>query len=242
MPTETVVPIAATGSGGGRSDLIVARVEDPFMPGEPWQTPADVKVGPYVYVRVIAGVPAGTTSVAALNLGYSAIALGRVDLPANTGTVTQAMIVDLRRVANPRRERLVITVNPGQRYDLTATTFTGPWTNASGSVEVPPWAAKAIIRTSIGGVVVTSGVAWGQIRARLGTLTTQATRWDDTATGDGNRRFWRDADTLSVPSALRGTTQTVTLEANRAAGSTAGVYADTSSSLDFDIEFVEAPA
>lgn len=95
-----MVAIAATGSAGGRSDLIVAQVEDPNMAGEPWQTPTNPAVGPYIFTRVIPNVPAGTTSLRPLGYsGRSAIVLARVDLPASTGTVTASMITDLRELA-----------------------------------------------------------------------------------------------------------------------------------------------
>lgn len=97
---DDTVAIAATGSSGGRSDLIIARVEDPTISGEPWQTPDPVETGPYIYPRVIANVPSGTRSVHELGLGYSAITLARVDIPASTGAITQAMIKDLRPICN----------------------------------------------------------------------------------------------------------------------------------------------
>ncbi|MER7164491.1 hypothetical protein ABT336_00210 [Micromonospora sp. NPDC000207] len=243
ITSDEQVAVAATGSGSGRSDLVVLRVEDPYMLGEPWQDPEDPAVGPYVFPRLISGVPNTTRTVTQLGLGYSAIPLARIDLPPSTGTITDGMIVDLRRVANPRRERVVVTGNPTVVYNLTATAWvSAPWTNVQPAVDVPAWAVRAIVRTSINGVSMTTGNAWGGLRARVGSVTTQGTSWDEQIETTKDRGFWRDSDTIAIPAAMRGTTQTVSLEAYKNSGSTSTVSADTATSLDFDIEWVEAAA
>ncbi|MEV0267725.1 hypothetical protein AB0H43_03035 [Hamadaea sp. NPDC050747] len=242
--SEDTVPIAATGSGSGRSDLVVARVEDPWLAGEPWPDPVDPTVGPYIFTRVISGVPSTTKTVTELGLGYSAIPLARIDIPASTGTITAGMIVDLRKVANPRRERSVFTVNPGATNTLTSTAFTAWPSAASWSVAVPSWATKAIVRASIGGVNMAVGIAHGEIRVSLGTVTTQGTGYDETVPTGAvlDRKFWRCADTVTIPSAMQGTTQTLRIEGYRASGATASVAADTASSCEIDIEFIEVAA
>lgn len=170
LPLEDTLEIPATGSEGGRSDLIVARVEDPFVPGASWQDPADPAAGPYVFTRRIPNVSATTKTVAELDLGYSAIALARIDIPASTGTITDEMITDLRKVAFPRRERIL---RAGQ---LTAST-TDPldadveeaWPNPSVMdwyVDIPEWATEANIVMTWGGVAY-SGNFLGWVWARL---------------------------------------------------------------------------
>ncbi len=99
VTSQDEVETTPTGSGGGRTDLVIIRVENPYPSGESWPTPSDVKNGPYVFTRIIEGVPANTTSVKQLNLGYSAIAVARINFPPSTSTVSQAMITDLRPVA-----------------------------------------------------------------------------------------------------------------------------------------------
>src|SRR4051812_43725829 len=73
LPSEDVVTTNANGGAALRSDLVVARVENPFISGEPWALPSDVTVGPYIFTRVIQGVPANTITLDALNLGYTGI-------------------------------------------------------------------------------------------------------------------------------------------------------------------------
>jgi hypothetical protein len=250
LPSEdSGVSVPPTGAGAGRSDLVVARVEDPFLPGEPWADPSDPKVGPYIYTRVIPNVPSSTTSVAGLGLGYSAIALARIDLPATTGTVTDAMIVDLRKIANPRRERAVFTTTQGSSQALSSASFVS-WPSAgSWSVTIPGWATQAIIRGNVGGVPIpalsstAAGTVYGQLRASLGGTATNWTPWDETVPAGANvdRKFWACADTITIPAAARGTTATIRLEALRSGGNV-NPTADARTSATIDVEFVEGVA
>lgn len=127
VTVQDEVATTPTGSGSGRSDLVIIRVENPG-PGETWAIPADVKNGPYVFTRIIEGVPGNTTTVKQLNLGYSAIAIARIDLPPSTSTVQQAMITDLRSLAT----------DGGQRIDPVRTDGGTPAPSSGGGVIAPP--------------------------------------------------------------------------------------------------------
>jgi len=93
--STTDVSVTATGSGAGRVDLVIARIDDPHYGGT---IPADVTVGPYDRLDIIQNVAAGSTDIPA-GLAYPAIALARLDIPASTATITTSMITDLRKVA-----------------------------------------------------------------------------------------------------------------------------------------------
>lgn len=95
------IAIPASGSAGSRTHLVVVRVENPYISGEPWAAPSDIENGPYIYPRVIQDVPIGTRSVHELGLAFSAITLARITVPANTATITGSMLTDLRSVVNP---------------------------------------------------------------------------------------------------------------------------------------------
>lgn len=239
LPTQDTVSIAATGSGAGRSDLIVARVEDPWLAGEPWADPADATVGPYVFTRVIQGVAAGTTTVTGLGLGYSAIPLARIDIPASTGTITSGMIVDLRAVANPRRERRLLNYYPSSANDLTASGFTTWPSIASTSIAVPAWAAGAIVRATVASSALITASAVGQLRVNLGGVTTQASGIDQNYTGSASRFETVVGGTLAISAAMRGTNQVVKLEGLRSSG-TGAFRADSATSAFIDVEFFEA--
>src|SRR5690606_27022540 len=120
-----VIPITPTDAGGGRSDLIVVRVENPFLAGESYDLPDEPEEGPYTYVRVIQGVPSGTSDYYELEPGQygnvlvspydSVITLARLDLPASTGTVQQSHLTELRSIAEPggtRHGENTIEMNP----------------------------------------------------------------------------------------------------------------------------------
>lgn len=239
MATQDTVSIAATGSGSGRSDLVVARVEDPWLSGEPWPDPTTPATGPYIFTRVIPNVPSTTTTVTGLNLGYSAIPLARIDIPASTATITQAMIVDLRRIANPRRERRLFTASPTAEQNLTAASYAA-WPSAtSWSVAVPSWATQVKIAVTLASIQGLNANTYGTVRAKLGSLFTQHVVYDlDIASGGSVRTTLAVGDTLSVPSALRGTTQTLSMEGLRSSG-TGNLQADLATTVIADVEFVE---
>lgn len=110
---ETTATIGKTGSGGGRSDLVILRIENPYVSGSgPWTVPADAVYGPYAYVRVIEGVSDDVWDVAQYNATWSAITLARIDRGANTNVVTQDDITDLRSIAQLGGTRTVVIENP----------------------------------------------------------------------------------------------------------------------------------
>ncbi|MFD0555297.1 hypothetical protein ACFQ0X_43565, partial [Streptomyces rectiviolaceus] len=96
-----IVNIAATG-GTGRSDMLILRVQDSNYEGD--KTPSTS-----AFFEIVPNVSSSATTVPS---GYSAIPLARIDIPASTATITNAMIKDLRKVANPRRERILYPFYP----------------------------------------------------------------------------------------------------------------------------------
>lgn len=105
--TARFVPLSDVPSSGPRTDLIIARVENPYA-GEPttW-TPVDPEDGPYRRFLAVEGVGSGISSVLAWNNTWSAIPIARVTRPANTGNVLQSHITDLRSLADLGGDRLV---------------------------------------------------------------------------------------------------------------------------------------
>ncbi|URQ05006.1 minor tail protein [Arthrobacter phage Iter] len=249
-PTTDTVTIAATGSGSGRTDLIVAQIEDPYMAGEPWQEPSNPKIGPYVYTRVISNVPAGTTRLQDV-AGYSgrtAITLARVTLPASTGTVTAGMITDLRKLARPRTERRMTTVFPaGARTagNKLPTSSYGPWPLTSAqrpAVQVPEWATRIDIAVHMSGVLFMKGTAADTvagIRTAFGTTTPaeNGILIQDAEDADG-RYHYTLVGTHAIPASMRGTTQYIEPQGVRTSG-TGNWYADYQSSIIVDWQFSE---
>ena len=249
--SETEVAIEATGSAGSRTDLIVARIDDPTYQGGAFD-PLTFEAARF---EVIRGVPAATRTAAELGLSYPAIALARVTLPASTGTVTAGMITDLRKLAQPRRER-VLYVHPlvqddGQQ-ELTATSIEGQyWPRVTTwRVDVPEWAQRVRVVGNIGGVLLraSGGNAWGRIWVRIGGMSdpdgfnSQETSWDLPANAVGNvREAWMFGDDHSIPVGMRGRDVTLAMR-GRIIGrdnNASRPLADSLSVLSLDLEFYE---
>lgn len=244
--TEDVVPVTANGPGATRYDLVIARVEDPQYP--PWTAPADPKVGPYIKTHIVTGVSASTVNARTLNLGYPAIALARLAIPASTATITQAMITDLRKVARPRRERYMrTTALTTEDTDSLGTYPPGEvWPDASGlwTMDIPEWATSARIQAVWSQVVIPIGSnRFGGLWVRLGsstTVDTQKVAFDTRPATNTTRSTWIVADDIAIPTALRGTTAPTKLWGDLNASSTGPfIYLDKYSSISLDIEFLE---
>lgn len=165
---EEVPTSPSSSTPGGRSDLVVMRVEDPFAAGSPWPEPApeDIATAQYIYIRVISGVPAGTTSLQSVpgHENDTAVALARIDFPPSTGTVTSGMIKDLRKVAQPRRADAYIARKVPTGSSGTANNVIGQWqvfppNLTGGQVVVPEWATWVELQAEWSGVWAGPGVA-----------------------------------------------------------------------------------
>lgn len=257
MSTEEVLAISATSSGAGRNDLIIARVEDPFMAGEPWSAPADPTVGPYIFTRVVPNVPASAiaspeaASAYLVAQGYSAIPLAGLTIPASTGTITADLIKDLRFIARPRRKRLQFTTTPPGNQGLFSSIYVNWPSYANKTVAVPAWPAQAVITVQMGGVQSYAGATYGRLRARLGVsgasvgttvVYTREAGFDvnTPAINNVDRAAYIWGDTLTIPAALRGTVQPFELE-GRKDGGDAVIEANPLTSIIMDIEFIEVP-
>ncbi|MEU5978440.1 hypothetical protein [Streptomyces sp. NPDC047315] len=246
LPTLDTIAIPGT-STSARSDLIVARIENPYSYGETWPTPSDPKTGPYIYTRVISGVPATTTSVRQINPSQSAITLARIDIPANTSSITQGMIKDLREMANPRRQRQVrymhgLRTGGDQVGDIKHPTWEEFPQGCNWPIEIPPWATHATIIAHWAGLAqVNPANSYGFLRARLGAQATPLTNFDCDWAGTAQRFTFIGGGAISIPEQIRGTVQNGVLEGSGRPGYTGTLLADAGSTMFFDVEFVEAP-
>jgi hypothetical protein len=230
------VPITATGSGGGRSDLIIAQVKDPTFPGSPWQD-TDPPWSP----QVVSGVTSGTTDVPS---GITGVALARIDIPVSTSAITQAMITDLRQMLSPRQQRSIFTgtITGATTYALSSASYATWPTPASWSVYVPPWAGRVIAVATVSGAKCAVGSTFGRIRWNIGGIVSAGAGYDlSVPSGANYDRFTViNADQGAIPSAIRGTTITAAIEGIKS-GTDQSLTADANTSMSLDIEFVEAP-
>lgn len=218
--TESRLDVPATG-GSTRSDLVVVRVEDPQY--SPWSAsaPAPADAPDYQYVKpfLVPNVPNTTTLASQLNLGYSAVELARLDIPPGTTTITSGMIVDLRKLAQPRRQSFI------QRYNGPdgTTAFTDSplaWTRfppasqiGLASIPVPAWATRARVRAFVSGVQVVDGGIHGWLRYKLsGGVPSTDIYTDTTVMAEGSPGYGRVnteiSSEITIPPGMRGRTIT----------------------------------
>lgn len=264
LPSEDVIAIEPTGGGSGRSDLIIARVENPYISGEPWGTPGDVAKGPYIFTRVVSNVAPTVTSVHSLNLGYSAITLARVDIPPSTGTVIGSMIKDLRTLVNQGTggtqppagggdgtDGDPVVVCPGGSGDdgdnddgdklpVTQTTLVAWPFTAAIPVDIPIWANFADIDITIQNVQVRSGSLFGFLRLILGGFhlgeQSFAANWPGaTCRQDIPLHYTNEP----IPASIRGTTQQWHLEARMLAdiGGSGKLISTKSTKIKYAVTF-----
>jgi len=233
------VPIAATGASA-RSDMVIVRVEDPEYEGD--LDANDGSSDMINYFQVISNV---SSSAITIPDGRTGIPLARIDIPASTSTITNAMITDLRKVANPRRQRTVVTQSPAsQSTGIGSSTTPSYFSTAAGwNIAIPDWASKAIVRIDVSPIRYALGNFWGQLSATFGSsLSVQPIFLDDNQ-GTGIRRIGSViADTLTIPASYRGTTQLLRVRANAmATGQDGRIYVDSGTTLVADVQFEEAP-
>jgi hypothetical protein len=230
------VDIAATTSTA-RSDMLILRIEDPQYTGT--LNPATDQIA---YFQVISNVSSSATTIPD---GRTGIPLARIDIPSSTATITNAMITDLRKIANPRRDRNIYIQSPasaslqigGNTQQYFYFTTAAGWT-----IPVPDWATTAKVRLDIAGLRLTAANVYGAIRGMLGTaLPMQSVIIDDNQ-GSATRRINAiAADNLTIPASYRGTNQLLRVQFAGYSGNTGTVSVDTSSTLIADVEFFEAP-
>lgn len=236
--TQATVPIAATGSGGGRTDLVIARVEDPQYAGST----------PGARFEVVQGVPPGSGAEYAAALPYPALALARVTLPASTGTVQASHITDLRQVAQPRRASVVRMGGAiGATVNKPLTASAGAvWPGINVTVDIPAWATHMSVIATIASIGYQNGSVTGTLAVRAGAA--GASQWRssnttydlDVAVGDGARTTLVIGGDDRIDPALRGTIVEVAVEGSRLAYTGSGaLITRPGTHVVYQIEFRE---
>lgn len=229
---STDIDVPATGSSASAVRYVIIRVDDPEFGG---QAPANPLTGPYNRPLIVSSIT---------SLAYPFIALARINQPANTATITQAMITDLREVANPRRISQVLMGPPttGQ----SPTTVGGIWPSYRPMVEVPAWASYVSIIATLTSIGHLGGNVDGQITATLGNggpgssqVRAANTGYDlDLPPSAGVRHTFVIGGKTKVPAAMRGTNQPLGTEAIKQNG-TGYLFTPPGSNVIFQVTFTE---
>ena len=241
--SNTDVPVAATGSSGGAVKYVYVLITDTQYGG---QTPPSVENGPYNAYSVTTTLPQ--------NQPY--LLLAKIDQPKSTATITNAMITDLREVANPQilpvlRARPLIAA---ETETLTVTAEIGEWFPNAGAeqrINIPNWATRMIVEADWLMVREPSGNSYGQCWVEYGPWaasglrehSTQRFQWNTANPSDVARNVWSVADDRYVPAALRGTEQVFVMKA-RLTGSTnnaARPQLDGESGVKMRVTFLQLP-
>ena len=235
--TDTV-SISATG-GSPRSDMIVLRVEDPDYEGT--RDPAE---DPIVFWEVVPNVSSSATTVPS---GYSAIPIARIDIPASTATITNAYIVDLRNVANPRRERVLYpyyALDPLVEISGTSETWQTFPNLTMATIAIPSWAATAKVVFSGSNIRLDDGNVLAGFRFLLGSI--EAAQWvniDDNQGTAPRRTYCEMIETIDLTTttgaAMRGTNQAFKSRMRTRVANAGSIGVDATTSFKIDVEFTE---
>lgn len=235
--SETIA-VPSTGANA-RTDLLILRILDPEYEGA--LNPAS---DPIARFELVSNVSSTTKSPPG---GYTAIPLARITLPANTTTITDSMITDLRRIANPRRERMLLPYfYTGALVEISGTSET--WQNFPSSVQfsiaVPTWAAKVRIKWDVAGIRLVDGNVFGSVTFQFGSK--EAAQWvsiDDNQGTVPRRTTIVMADTLSLTdtlgAAMRGTTVTLRSRMRTRTANAGKIGVDGATTFVADVEFEE---
>jgi hypothetical protein len=236
------VDIAATTSTG-RSDMLVLRVEDPEYEGT--RVPGGENPDPIVFFEVVPNVSSSATTVPA---GYSAVPLARIDIPASTATITNAMIKDLRQVANPRRERILTPYyqpgGPVVEISGTSSTYKTHPNVTLATLAIPSWAATAKVVFSVNGLRLANGDVFGAFRFKLGTVEAfQEVFIDDNQGAVARRINVEMVETIDLTTTagalLRGTNQPIVARMRTDPLNDGSIGVDSRSTFKIDVEFLE---
>lgn len=239
---DALITVPQAGSGSARTDYLILRVYDPEFAG---QTDPS-------------GKGCGLSLVSSLPTGYPHMPLYKITQPAgNTAGIQQTMLTDLRQVANPQNllvSRSIPAVSDDTGMTLNNTNKKGEFfPNGEGNnlgpttIAIPEWAVKAQIECWWLGVKYAASsnangrywVEWGPQGATTSDRTYSTQKFAfDAPNSSTMRTNWILSDYVSVPYAMRGTSQLFVPKAGYWNGTT-GVSMDALSGIAWKVRFFE---
>lgn len=225
--SETLYTIPATGSGGGATRYVILRVSDPQYGG---QAPVSVPNGPYVFFDLVSTL-AGIT--------YPFIPLAKIVQPANTATITTAMITSERKMYRSLQHSDQALVFPeGTTGKVMPKGSYGGWPyTGSVAAEVPEWATQVDIDTTVSGVEIIGTDQAGGLRTVFGGAPSTQNTIIRGSTGRQDASFM---GRHTVTSAQRGTSVGIALQGNQTLGS-GSIQADYQSNIIVRWRFTGVP-
>jgi hypothetical protein len=247
IASDTVLPIPPT-SGSGRSDLIIATFIDPdYAPWQPSGSPGapntSTLFGPYFIPERIPCT--STTTKASQVVSYSAVELARIDIPASTTNITNAMITDLRKLARPRVAFAQgVQQGPGSQENVLVTDTTyKTFPSNTLAVTVPDWATNCLTEVKLENILA-DGSGDLLMRLNFGGLFSTDVAFDYNAPA-GTPSNWTEGVPMSVfgdvdVRSLQGQTVVLGTQAKRTfTGNTGALYVRSTERVKFDLRFYE---
>lgn len=234
LRSAKVVAVPANSTGAPVVRYVVVSIRDPQYAGQ--ATPGNPLDDEYTDWDVLSSVPTWKP----------AVAIASITLPANTAAVTAGMITDLRKLVRPRRERIVDTVSPPSSQGFGTGGYTA-WPSSAPTFLIPSWATKLVAMVSYGGVKYggSGSLSAGATRGDLGgasgtTAVTDPEGVSIACETTGVTRFAHvHTSTWTIPTAMRGTVQPVTIKAWESTG-TGAFSIDNWSTVTYDLDFSES--
>lgn len=230
----TIPPTSST----PRTDYLILRVDDWHFDSS--QQPDNPLDAPYCSLQRVTSLT---------GIAYPYVALAKITIPASTGTITPAMITDLRQVANPRTKR-VLRPNAliwTEKETLANSTAQGEyWPNKGGGQEVviPEWATRVKIRADWLSVLIPAGDVRGRLWVSFGDWdgkswgkSSQEFAFDNVAGASPNRQNFAVVDEMPIPANLRG--RSVHFQAWARKTHSTGPIIDGDSGFVLDLTFEE---
>jgi len=210
----------------------------PFMPS----TPLDPAVAlDFEYVRMVV-IPCVSTTKRFEDLGvnYPGYALARLEVPANTTTITNAMITDLRGLASPREHSELFVGRQVSSVGITTASSPGSaWINpfeVGPWIQIPRWATRMQILATIGSLG-NSGDATGEIRVSVNGIAGASETYD--IDGASERNMLIAAWDTGV-AAWAGQSVQAILQARQLFDLPGYAFADNRTQIIFDVRFSES--
>jgi hypothetical protein len=216
--------------------LVVAIVKNPFLSGEGWTN----VTGPFSETLIIPNVSATARDVHVTNPGYSAITLARIDIPASTGTITQAMIKDMRSTLTSPRAPVPTTQTEFEQSYATRiavgsnkttsvinkllasnTSFINFPDTANWNVPIPRGATHMDYSVQVTNAHLLGGDVWGFMKLLVNGVSLPEVGFDLNQTASGNSGGFRQqvgvVGTYILPTTIRGTSPLIRMQARNIA-------------------------
>ena len=219
--------IPAAGAAG-RTEYVILRISDPQYSG---QVPADPENALYVEAVTVATLPTD----------YPYLALAKLVLPANTATVTNSMITDMRKLAMPRRH-MEIEANYPTSENLIEDLGGAYEVLGEVTVSVPTWATHMRVKGDFASMGVRGGVVQGYVNLASMGQGTYVSTFKAESNGTGSTQRWSTVcvGTWTLGSQYKGTDITIQFRARQTGSWNNGVaLVDSGTTLAALVEFEE---